>query len=158
MTDTKQPEALRLADWITGEEFYGSSDPFINDKMDRVKAELRRQHEEIKCEERRFSELWEQFAALDKVNQELLAANKDSTNHFNTLMADHKKLQGVSQELVEALKEMIHQFDQFNVNEFEARAIKDARAAIAKAEGRYDLRTLQLSKIHALDFLVQEVF
>ena len=40
-----QPEALRLADWIVGEEFYGNFDPFINDKMDKVKAELRRLHE-----------------------------------------------------------------------------------------------------------------
>jgi hypothetical protein len=39
-------------------------------------AELRRLHEEIKCEERRFGELWEQFAALDKTNQELVEALK----------------------------------------------------------------------------------
>ena len=31
---------------------------------------------EVICEERRFGELWEQFAALDKVNQELLEALK----------------------------------------------------------------------------------
>lgn len=29
---------------------------------------------EIKCEELRFLELWEQFAALDKQNQELIEA------------------------------------------------------------------------------------
>jgi hypothetical protein len=44
--------------------------------------ELRRQHEEIKCEERRFGELWEQFAALDKTNQELLEVLK-AILHFN---------------------------------------------------------------------------
>ena len=42
---SKQPEALGLADWIKNEEFYQSSDPFINDKMDKVEAQLRRLHE-----------------------------------------------------------------------------------------------------------------
>jgi S-adenosylmethionine:diacylglycerol 3-amino-3-carboxypropyl transferase len=80
MTDTK-PEALRLADWCDL-----GVDPY--DK--RAAVVLRRQHEEIKCEERRFSELWEQFAALDKTNQELLEALKaivelhDNTGLFST--------------------------------------------------------------------------
>ena len=63
-----KPEALRLAEWL---------DTHSNGSMDvkhKAAAELRRQHEEIKCEERRFSDLWEQFAALDKVNQELVEA------------------------------------------------------------------------------------
>ena len=51
-------------------------------------------------------------------------------------VAANARLIAAAPELFEALKEMIHQFDQFNVNEFEARAIKDARAAIANAEGK----------------------
>lgn len=49
MNDYTQPEALRLAeqlaDWIEITDFYENSDPFINDKMDQVKIELRRLHE-----------------------------------------------------------------------------------------------------------------
>lgn len=40
------------------------------------KIEIERLHEEIKCEERRFNELWDRFAALDKTNQELVEALK----------------------------------------------------------------------------------
>jgi hypothetical protein len=61
-----QPVTLRLADDL--EKHVGGNIAF------RSAAELRRQHEEIKCEERRFGDLWEQFAALDKVNQELVKA------------------------------------------------------------------------------------
>jgi len=41
---------------------------------------------------------------LHKENERLLAANRDSTNHFDALMADHKKLQGVNGELLAALE------------------------------------------------------
>jgi hypothetical protein len=44
------------------------------------------------------------------------------------------RLHEVNAELLESLNEMIYQFDQFNLNEFEYRAINDAKAAIAKAE------------------------
>ena len=62
-----QPEALRLADVL---DRYAHGDDFQR-PVEAAIRELRRQHEEIKCEERRFSDLWEQFAALDKKNQEL---------------------------------------------------------------------------------------
>jgi hypothetical protein len=56
-------------------------------------------------------------------------------HEFNAEQEANARLIAAAPELLEALHEMIHQFDQFNVNEFEAKAIKDARAAIAKAEG-----------------------
>ena len=40
-----QPQALLLADWIKNTEFYENTDPFINEKMSRAEAELRRLHE-----------------------------------------------------------------------------------------------------------------
>jgi len=92
MTDTKQPEALRLADLLEGLPPTGRGGSGIHtdihfvEPADLAAIELRRLHE-------------------------------------------------VNQELLEALHEMIHQFDLFTDNEFEARAIKDAKAAIAKAEG-----------------------
>ena len=75
MTDTKQPEALRLADEL--ESFCVDAPVF------QAADELRRLHE---------------------VNESLLAANRDSTNHFDALMADHKKLHEVNAELLEALQ------------------------------------------------------
>ena len=108
MTDAK-PEALRLADWITGEEFYGSSDPFINDKMDEVKAELRRQHEEIN-------------ALLNGASTHLKAA------------LEIFRLQKMNQELVEALKCLTSQiFDQEIIIEWDDK--QKALAALAKATG-----------------------
>jgi len=70
MTD-KQPEALRLADSLERGTY------LLHLERDNTATELRRQHEEIKCEERRFSDLWEQFAELDKTNQMLLEALKE---------------------------------------------------------------------------------
>jgi hypothetical protein len=103
MIDTK-PEALRLAEMIEDDM------SCISD--DEIAKELRRLHE---------------------VNESLLAANKDSTNHFDALMADHKKLHEVNQELLEALKAMVKDFDGCYA-EGEPAMIK-AQAAIAKAEG-----------------------
>jgi|GEM_PF-3803207 len=65
---SKQPEALELADLLNKKDF----------ALHRQSAnELRRLHEEVKCEERRFNGLWEKFAALDKTNQELVEALKE---------------------------------------------------------------------------------
>ena len=75
MTDTKQPEALRLAKFI--DELW----MLCGEDADIVSAELRRLHEE---------------------NESLLAANRDSTNHFDALMADHKKLHEVNAELLKS--------------------------------------------------------
>ena len=49
--------------------------------------------------------------------------------------AELRRLHEVNQELVEALQEMVSQFDQFNLIDCEERAIKEARAALAKARG-----------------------
>ena len=79
---TKQPEALMLADELTfhgrfAHESEGAAAIRRCKRNSQAAAELRRLHEEVKCEERRFNDLWEQFAALDKVNQELLEALKE---------------------------------------------------------------------------------
>ena len=66
-----QPIALRLAEMFDSLKLtvVGAQNAL---PMEEAAAELRRQYEEIKCEERRFGELWEQFAALVKTNEELL--------------------------------------------------------------------------------------
>ena len=78
---TKQPEALRLAEANEHLAVQAKTDEekrsIIVRLFDDNAKELRRLHEEVKCEERRFNDLWDQFAALDKVNQELLAALKE---------------------------------------------------------------------------------
>lgn len=102
MIDTK-PEAYRLADELS--RAATELRCLFQEKVDYL-AELRRLHEEIKCEERRFSELWEQFAALDKTNQELL----------------------------EALKTLIDMDVSYQRGEKVVQAVEAARAAIAKAE------------------------
>jgi hypothetical protein len=86
MTD-KQPEALRLAE---ANELLANQAQTDEEKrsiivrlFDDNANELRRLHEE---------------------NESLLAANRDSTNHFDALMADHKKLHEVNAELLEALQ------------------------------------------------------
>jgi hypothetical protein len=110
MTDTKQPEALRLAEMIEGDM------SCIGD--DEIAKELRRLHEE---------------------NERLLAANKDSLSHFDALMADHKKLHEVNQELLEALKQTMSWIDnwspEFTYDPDWSNHEDKARAAIAKAEG-----------------------
>jgi hypothetical protein len=45
------------------------------------------------------------------------------------------RLEAVQKELVEALEEMVSQFDQFGLIDCEEQAIKEARAALAKAKG-----------------------
>jgi hypothetical protein len=113
MTDTKQPEALRLAEYFG--KFWGK-----NDDEYKAATELRRLHEE---------------------NESLLAANRDSTNHFDALMADHKKLQRVNQEL---LKSALLFQDYMNFMDAGddvkgmlafAELVEINAAAIAKAEG-----------------------
>jgi hypothetical protein len=68
-----QPEALRLAEMFDSLKLtvIGAQNAL---PMEEAAAELRRQHEEIKCEERRFNDLWDQFAALVKTNEELVEA------------------------------------------------------------------------------------
>jgi FtsZ-binding cell division protein ZapB len=68
---------------------------------------------------------------LHEENERLLAANKDSSHHFDALMADHKKLQEVNQELLEALKELCNVTD---TNDYNEAAFFKAESAIAKAE------------------------
>ena len=48
-------------------------------------------------------------------------------------VSELRRLHSLNQELVEALEEMVSQFDQFNLLSCEERAIKKARAALAKA-------------------------
>ena len=109
----EQPKALRLAN-------------ILEHKIPSIKclevaaAELRRQHEEIKCEERRFSDLWEQFAALDKKNQEL-------ERRFNDLLDRFFKLDLLNDDLVEALEEFLRNPAGDNTEDI-------ARAALAKAK------------------------
>jgi hypothetical protein len=114
MTDTKQPEALRLADELlfAGRFAYESEDVAARRRINRnsqAAAELRRLHEE---------------------NKSLLAANRDSTNHFDALMSDHKKLHKVNVELLAALKVLVENGGIGSEDMFD-----DAREAIAKAEG-----------------------
>lgn len=104
MTDTKQPQALRLAEMIEDDM------SCIGD--DEIAKELRRLHEE---------------------NESLLTANRDSTNHFDALMADHKKLHEVNAELLEALKEIADWTDRYTTPGHPVSKV--ARAAIAKATG-----------------------
>ena len=84
MTDTKQPEALRLADRFADITDWWDFD--ARTWIPRTEAELRRLHEE---------------------NERLLAANRDSSRHFDSLMADHKKLNEVNGELVEVLNKCL---------------------------------------------------
>ena len=58
-----------------------------NDVYERL---FKNMSEEIQCEERRFSGLWEQFAALAKTNQELVESLSDVLAH---LVAAHSLLQ-----------------------------------------------------------------
>jgi len=71
-----KPEALRLADWLKTS---------VNTKDHYAANELRRLHEE---------------------NERLLAANRDSTNYFDALMADHKKLQNENETLKKCMFQM----------------------------------------------------
>ena len=49
----------------------------------KICAAVLEMNEEIKCEERRFNELWEQYSALDKLYQELVEAlNQFATIHI----------------------------------------------------------------------------
>ncbi|MFY8182601.1 MAG: hypothetical protein ACOVKL_00130 [Polynucleobacter sp.] len=109
MTDTKQPEALRLADALVCTSVIYPRAQAAN--------ELRRLHEE---------------------NESLLAANRDSTNHFDALMADHKKLHEVNQELIEALKQTMSWIDnwspEFTYDPDWSNHEDKAKAAIANAE------------------------
>ena len=66
---------------------------------------------------------------LHEQNELLIAANKDSMDHFNVLMVDHKKLHEVNVELLEALKQIIALPEDSHIH------YKVARKALAKATG-----------------------
>ena len=71
MTDTK-PEALRLANWLETKIPPNDMTTFAD-----VAKKLRQQHEEIKCEEKRFNDLWDKYAALvNFVEQKLKDKNE----------------------------------------------------------------------------------
>jgi predicted nuclease with TOPRIM domain len=110
MTDTVQPSQLQDA-W---KQLLEQKDA----DLVRLQEELRRLHEE---------------------NESLLTANRDSTNHFDALMADHKKLHEVNQELIEALKQTMSWIDnwspEFTYDPDWSNHEDKAKAAIAKAEG-----------------------
>jgi len=117
MTDTK-PEALRLAEIVDRQSLAWIEGTSSHIERVQTSAELRRLHE---------------------VNAELLAANKDSLSHFDALMADHKKLQGVQQELLEALKAVNHSVKQGQISGNDWRrelclCENITKRAIAKAE------------------------
>ena len=58
---------------------------------------------------------------------------EESPNSMDKLSAaELRRLHSQNQELVEALQEMVSQFDQFGLIDCEERAIKDARAILAK--------------------------
>ena len=63
--DNTKPETLRLAEWF-------ETSPNTRDK--KAAAELRRLHEEIQDEERRFNNLSSRFTELDKLNREFYEA------------------------------------------------------------------------------------
>lgn len=52
----------------------GGGGGYVSPETAMILKEIAALKEEIKCEERRFNQLWDQFAALDKVNQELVEA------------------------------------------------------------------------------------
>lgn len=66
----------------------GGGGGYISPEAAMILKEIAALKEEIKCEERRFNELWDQFAALDKANQELLEALKmllDDITDYQTI-------------------------------------------------------------------------
>ena len=75
-----QPETLKSLD----EKFTsGNSIPVQQATITKDEyLELRRLHEEVQCEERRFNELWDSFAEISKVNKELVEALKTTTSRL----------------------------------------------------------------------------
>lgn len=57
--EPEQAEALRLANWLETKIPPDDKTTFAD-----VAKKLRQQHEEIKCEEKRFNDLWDKYAAL----------------------------------------------------------------------------------------------
>jgi len=104
MTNTKQPEALRLADAIDPPQI-----ACLPETRAVAATELRRLHEEVKyipALERVLDKQAAEILRLYEENKRLLAANKDSTNHFDALMADHKKLQNENETFKKCLFQM----------------------------------------------------
>jgi hypothetical protein len=68
----KQPEALYFAEWLETKIPPNDKTTFAD-----VAKKLRQQHEEIKCEEKRFNDLWDKYASLvNYVEQKLKDKNE----------------------------------------------------------------------------------
>lgn len=80
----KQPEALRMADWIKKTEFVYSANPFINDCMDQVEVELRRLHQVNQ-------ELVEAFEKLARLGNGDQYGNSEGNMIAREILAKHKE-------------------------------------------------------------------
>jgi len=153
MTDTQQPEALKLADDLQLNHEYCDKETLLKSA-----AELRRLHEENEnlrsvmiaaaeeidshwnahCDDDGYGPvnlmhrlekgIPSQYSYKAGDFERLRLANIDCIAHFNALMADRN-------ELLDALKAMSAEFDNGDVNDGEWAAIQKARAAITKTTG-----------------------